>query len=55
MCSSDINPYWKPTEDQKYCPECDIPVDDEGVAEIGCSYGREECETCGYRGCDESC
>jgi hypothetical protein len=36
------------------CPECGQPTVD-GVAAVGCEYGSVECETCGWRPCNQSC
>ena len=37
------------------CPDCDTEIDGEGNALRGCSYSPISCETCGYKGCDNSC
>jgi len=38
------------------CPSCEGEVDIDGyTTEGGCTYSPVSCETCGYRGCDQSC
>jgi len=37
------------------CPDCGEPVDKDGDAVKSCSYSPLECETCGWRPCDQSC
>lgn len=36
------------------CPDCGMPTVD-GDAAYGCNWSSVDCETCGYRGCDDSC
>jgi hypothetical protein len=36
------------------CPDCGEPTVDGGAA-TGCNYSPVECETCGWRPCDNSC
>lgn len=37
------------------CPDCGEPVDADGDAVHSCGYSPLECETCGWRPCDQSC
>lgn len=38
------------------CPDCECAhVDEDGHAVEGCCYSPEECSTCGWRPCDNSC
>jgi len=38
------------------CPDCGEPVDEDGYIAIpNCSYSPLECDTCGWRPCDQSC
>lgn len=52
MCASG----WKYGDAQVngHCKECDGPTVD-GVAQEGCDYAPEVCETCGDAPCDSSC
>jgi hypothetical protein len=39
------------------CVDCDCDVDKDGdcIEMNDCSYSPLDCETCGYRPCDQSC
>lgn len=39
----------------RLCKECEAVVDEDGYAIHTCSYGSEECSTCGRCFCDQSC
>ncbi len=37
------------------CPDCGMPVDEEGYTGDACVYSPKICRTCGWAPCDQYC